>query len=84
MYPKSRRKNRLFTVKKKKTFKKGDKGDDKDEYEKVVDAIMLFNYKTDAEQFFNSDEEKQKHLVASTKALRDSVNKYIQTRNEQF
>jgi hypothetical protein len=91
MYRKSRK--NLIIFKKKKTLKKNKsnqgitsskKNTPLNAYEQVLDAIMLFNYKTDSEQIFKSEAEKQKHLATSTKVLRDSVDKYIQTRSTQF
>ena len=88
MYHKSRKNKLIFKKKRKNTLKKKTNQSIimplKDEYEQVLDAIMLFNYNTDAEQVFKTEQEKQKHLVLSTKVLRDSVDKYIQSRSNQF
>ena len=58
--------------------------ENKDEYAQVLDAIMVFNYKTDWDQVFNSKDEKQKHLDENIKLLRQSIDKYIQKRSENL
>ena len=45
---------------------------------------MVFNYKTDWDQVFNSKEERQKHLDENIKLLRESIDKYIQKRSENI
>ena len=58
--------------------------ENKDEYAQVLDEIMVFNYKTDWDQVFNSKEERQKHLDENIKLLRQSIDKYIQKRSENI
>ena len=58
--------------------------ENKDEYTQVLNAIMVFDYKTDWEQVFNSKEERQKHLDENIKSLRQSIDKYIQKRSENI
>jgi hypothetical protein len=58
--------------------------ENKDEYAQVLDAIMVFNYKTDWDQVFESKEERQKHLDENIKLLRESIDKYIQKRSENI
>ena len=58
--------------------------ENKDEYAQVLDEIMVFNYKTDWDQVFNSKEERQKHLDENIKLLRESIDKYIQKRSENI
>jgi hypothetical protein len=77
MYRKTRKNKR---VKQLKTIKKPKK----DEHEEVLDAITEFEYKTDYDQMFSSDHEKQQHLAKSIKSLRASIEKYIQKRSENL
>jgi hypothetical protein len=58
--------------------------ENKDEYTQVLNAIMVFDYKTDWDQVFNSKEERQKHLDENIKSLRQSIDKYIQKRSENI
>lgn len=58
--------------------------ENKDEYAQVLDEIMVFNYKTDWDQVFNSKEERQKHLDENIKLLRQSIDNYIQKRSENI
>jgi hypothetical protein len=60
------------------------KSENKDEHAEVLDAIMVFNYKTDWDQVFNSKDKKQKHLDENIKLLRQSIDKYIQKRSENL
>lgn len=84
MYRKTRKNKHRKQLKtlmiKKKTLMKTKK----DEHEEILDAITEFEYKTDYDQMFSSDEEKQHHLVKSIKSLRESIDKYIQKRSENL
>lgn len=85
MYRKTRKNKHvkpLKTMNKKKTILKTKSK--KDEHEEVLDAITEFEYKTDYDQMFSSDQEKQQHLNKSIKSLRESIDKYIQKRSENL
>jgi len=55
-----------------------------DEYTEITDAIMDFNFSTDWDQVFKSEEDKKIHLNKNLEVLKKAFNKYIQKRTENI